>query len=291
MPGVIHLRHWDCSASVSLAGAAILSAEVRGSKLLQPAASPGRATRLHGLEACFPLVPFCGRVEDNLVEFRGKRHRLAANTSDPLALHGDGWLEEWSVADVSARHLSMTLDHRSEACGPYQYIARQTVELLPKGLRLELSVCNTGTEALPFGLGFHPYLPLTRDCRLAFSAAARWTERDDHLPGERRALAGIFDFRKPRSVPEDWMNTCYETWSGQATLLYGNGEAITLKAGPNLPWLMLYKPAGPSSFLCLEPMSHKPGAVMECSAGGWTPLAPGASFSASMEIERSDERL
>jgi len=287
VPDVIHLRHGDCRATVSLAGAAILSAEVGGSKLLEPAASPGLATRLHGMEACFPLVPFCGRVEDNHLEFRGKRHRLVPNTSDPLALHGDGWLEEWSVAEASPRHLSLTLDHRADARGPYRYSARQTVELLPNGMRLELSVCNTGEDVLPFGLGFHPYLPLADGCRLEFAAGARWTERDDHLPGERVGLEGIFDFSLPRSVPDDWMNTCYEAWSGRATVRYPNGDAITLTADPALSWLMLYKPAGAASFLCLEPMSHKPGAVVEGGAGGWMPLAPGASFSGSMTLERS----
>ncbi len=281
---LVVLRKGQTRAVASLAGGAILEAEVGGVPLLRPSRSPGLATRIHGREACFPLVPFGGRIEGNAFPFAGSEHRMAPNTEDPLVLHGDGWLCEWSVIGSSPDQLALRLDIGANGRSPYAFRAEQCVELLPEGMRLSLSVENRGPETLPFGLGFHPYLPVTPEVTVQFDAAALWSERAFHLPHERRALSGALDFTKALPVPDIWINTCYENWTGRAILSAPTGQQLLLVGDPVFEWLMVYKPEGQGDFLCLEPMTHRPNSHGSARRYGLRALAPGDRISGSMEL-------
>src|SRR4051812_44443432 len=57
-------------------------------------------TRLENvLEACsFPLVPFVNRIRGGRFTFRGREVVLQPNMAgDPSPLHGQGWLNSWTV--------------------------------------------------------------------------------------------------------------------------------------------------------------------------------------------------
>jgi aldose 1-epimerase len=271
---------------VSTAGGAVLEAEASGIPLLSPSRTPGLATRIHGGEACFPLVPFGGRIENNAFCFGDACYGLTPNTDDPLVLHGDGWLREWSVAGVGKMHVDLQLNVEKSDHSPFAYLAEQRIEVLPGGLGLglRLSVENRGSRALPFGLGFHPYLPVTPVSMLAFGAKAVWTERDMHLPGERRDLNAPFDFDRPAAIPSVWINNCYDGWQGQATITQPGRPGLLMTADPIFDRLMVFKPPGPSSFLCLEPMSHRPNAHADPSLDGLVVLEPGNVLAGSMTI-------
>lgn len=72
------------TVEVSPHGGAILSARWCGIPLLAPTSTPGLASQMFGVEACFPLVPFGNRIEANGFRFEGRDYRLEANTTDPL---------------------------------------------------------------------------------------------------------------------------------------------------------------------------------------------------------------
>lgn len=272
--------------TLSLAGGAILGAEIAGRPLLAPTESPGLATRRHGREACFPMLPFCGRIEHNGFAFRSKDYRLSRNTSDPLVLHGDGWLRDWSLASCSDTQADLLLDVAASEASPFSYRAEQRVVVLPDGLELVLSVQNRGTETLPFGLGFHPYLPVEPGTAVEFDAEAVWSERALHLPGRPGLPGKDLDFTRPRPVPSIWINNAFEAWPGKAIIHQPDGARLVLKAGSLLNWLMVYKPEGETAFLCLEPMSHRPAAHADADTepGGLIVLAPGEQLSGSMML-------
>ena len=56
-------------------------------------------------------------------------------------------------------------------------------------LTLSLEVVNRGATALPFGLGWHPYFPLTAGTTLQAPANALWLEGADWLPTEQSRRA------------------------------------------------------------------------------------------------------
>ncbi len=284
MPGLVTLRNGGCRATVSQEGGAVLEAEVDGIPLLMPSKSPGLATRVHGREACFPLLPFGGRIERNGFRYRGENHVLTPNTADPLVLHGDGWLREWTVASVSSGHADLALDVEANDRSPYAYSAEQRIELLPDGLKLTLSVANRGPVTLPFGIGFHPYLPVSPETEVQFEAGGVWSERDMHLPGAILSLGGELDFSGFRPVPDCWINNCYEDWQGRAMIRTPRKPVLTLTADPLFRWLMVYKPQGQPNFLCLEPMSHLPNGHYAPGDAGLRALDTGMKLCGSVTV-------
>lgn len=284
MSRIIELRNGPCRARVSISGGAILDVEASGIPLLSPSRTPGLATRVYGSEACFPMVPFCGRIEQNGFRFGNADYRFTTNTDDPLVLHGDGWLREWSVARTSPAHVDLTLEVAASCNSPYAYRAEQRIALLPDGIRLNLSVENRGPNALPFGIGFHPYLPVTPESKVQFEAAGVWSEGDLHLPGERQSLTGSLDFSTPRPISDIWINNAFENWKGRAVISHSSGHQIILDADPIFGWLMVYKPVGLPGFLCLEPMSHRPNSHGNSPSNGLVTLGVGRRMSGAMII-------
>jgi aldose 1-epimerase len=101
-------------------------------------------------------VPFGNRLRDNGFSFAGTVYKLPSNTTtDPLYLHGDGWLGSWTALAHDRNALS--LEYRRHADGPYRYRAEQRFTLTDQELTVSLSVTNRGDDTLPHGLGLHPF--------------------------------------------------------------------------------------------------------------------------------------
>ncbi|WP_374989945.1 hypothetical protein [Rhizobium sp. TH2] len=103
-------------------------------------------------------------------------------------LHGEGWLEDWTVEDQQADRLSIRHMHDGSRI-PYRYSARQVFVMTESGMDLHMAVTNTGESTMPFGIGWHPYFPMTPKTTLQTTTGR--TEQEGWLPGE------------PISVPED----------------------------------------------------------------------------------------
>lgn len=280
----ILLQNGDCQVTVSPAGGALIDARLGAVPLLQPTATPGLASRLHGREACFPMVPFGNRLEHNRFNHAGTEYRLQPNTPDPFYLHGDGWLSEWMVTQRSDGAVTLDLARAADGRSPYAYRAEERVEVGRDGLSLSLAVQNQSIAALPFGLGFHPYLPVYPQTQITFQAGSVWSERAGHLPDRPLPLSAPLDFSTAQPVPDVFVNNAFEGWAGAVQLAQPDGKTIRLTASDNLTWLMLYKPDGPSDFLCLEPMSHRPNGFHGPDAGGLVTLEPGEWLRVSMQI-------
>ena len=145
-------------------------------------APEGAVVRHAEQSACFPLVPFGNRVRDNRFMFEGAAHALAPNTTwDKHYLHGDGWTSEWRLAERTGARARLVMRHVG-AGTPYTYDAAQTFTLDRSTLAISLEVVNRGATALPFGLGWHPYFPLTAGTTLRAPASSFWLEGADWLP-------------------------------------------------------------------------------------------------------------
>lgn len=282
MDGKITLRNGECRVVVSPAGGAILSAECEGGQLLQPSITPGLASRVHGREACFPLVPFGNRVEGNSFSFEGRSCTFTPNTDDPLYLHGDGWLSQWEIREQSESTATLAFQREPDDHSPYRYDAEQTISLMPNGFSLSLRVTNRAAEPMPFGVGFHPYFPAGPDTTVSFSAQAVWSEREGHLPGDRQTLSPPLCFSPPSPVPDDFINSPFEAWAGHAVIRQPDGTAIALAASASLTWLQVYKPLGQAGFLCLEPMSHRANAFG--GESGCRALRPGQTLQGEIRV-------
>ncbi|WDZ79872.1 aldose 1-epimerase (plasmid) [Ensifer adhaerens] len=273
------------TVEVSPLGGAILSARWRGIPVLAPTPAPGLASQALGAEACFPLVPFGNRIEDNGFHFDGRGYMLTPNTADPLVLHGDGWLERWSLLHQDRHSLALGYSQEADAATPFAYETLQTITIDGANVILSLTVTSRAAQTLPYGLGFHPYFPRTPGTRLFARAERYWTERENHLPGAVKPVPEELDFTSGTPLPPGWLNNAFDGWDGKMRVEWPeSGLALSLDADESLRFFVLYSPSADADFFCFEPMSHRPNAHRQPEGGGLVQLAPGEALRGTVTL-------
>ncbi|WP_064696758.1 aldose 1-epimerase [Rhizobium aegyptiacum] len=245
--------------------------------------------------SCYPLVPFGNRVKDNRFVFGGVDYRFIPNTEwDKHYLHGEGWQAEWSLGRRTPHSAEMTFTHRGGAT-PYEYRARQQFVLNDEGLTLTLAVENCGERAMPFGLGWHPYFPMTPNTTLQAPARQFWTEVEGWLPGERTEIPSDLDFTSPAPLPHRWVNNGFENWSGEALITWPEWHtALRLTADAVFKHAFVFvsdtafDPNFRRDYFCFEPMSHLANGHNLPDLGDLKVLQPGDSFSGSLRLRPSN---
>jgi aldose 1-epimerase len=229
------------------------------------------------------LVPWSNRISGGGFHFGGRFHPLAPNApSEPFPIHGNGFSSSWSVDARSPTQAVLSL--LSDGPGPFRYQADATYALNAGALAMSLSAKNCGEASLPFGLGFHPWLPRSAGLTVEASARGLWLEDAHHLPAGRLSISErpAWDFSRPRPLPPAWINNAFEGWNGGATLAWPDRHlALAVAASPELSHYMLYSPSGEADFFCFEPVTHPVDAHnLEGgpTANGLVALAPGATL-------------
>ena len=214
--------------------------------------------------ACFPLVPWAGRIRNGSFRFGGDE--IAPSCDGGPALNGHGWRRPWRVAGRSAAQVVLEYRHDGGAW-PWAYCARQTVALCGGALSLTLSVTNEADRLMPAGLGFHSAFPFASEASLDAAARGLWQGNLAH---------GL----------EEPGDPVFTGWNGSASIAWpGRGMALRLSADwPLLSFLAVRR----SADLCLAPMSHCDDAFNLARAGvadtGLRVLAPGASRGATVKL-------
>ncbi len=290
----LRLRTDVAELTLSTRGAAVLGWNLDTSTgrlpLLRPARHGGNG--VPDETAAFPQVPYGNRVSGNAFAFAGRDYRLTPNAGDRYHLHGDGWLSDWAVETATGSSATLALRHVADAAAPWDYLARQTVALDGRRLVLTLSVENTGRDTLPFGLGWHPYFPLTPRTRLIAPASSLWLEGADHLPTEEVPLPADLDFRKAAPLPDRWINNGFEDWNGCARIDWPErGLTLTINTGPIFSRYVVYRPdttrdpAYTGDWFCFEPMTHTVDGFRMAGMGGLVPLRPGRRLEGQISLE------
>lgn len=289
----IDIRRGDISARISTAGGLVLGLWwQRGETnlpLLRPAAGDTAGALASG---CYPLVPFGNRVRGNAFRFDGREYCFQPNTAwDPHYLHGEGWQAEWSVAKMDADSVALSFEHLAGEGTPYRYVATQQFSFEGGAFVLTLSVTNRGAAALPFGLGWHPYFPMTPQTTLLAPAHKYRTEVEGWLPGEAVEIPEDVDFRTPRSLPHRWVNNGFEDWSGEARIDWPeHGARLSLRADPLFRHAFVFvsdavfDPAFQRDYFCFEPMSHLANGHNLPGLGDLAVLQPGETLSGSIRM-------
>ena len=292
----VHLSNGNLTARISTKGGIVLGFwwehdEVR-LPLLREAPSDDADALASG---CYPLVPFGNRVRDNRFSFRGRDYRFQANTDwDRHYLHGEGWQAEWTVAQETAGSLDLSFHHAADEITPYSFAASQRFVLQDDGFKLTLSVTNTGEDALPFGLGWHPYFPMTPKTTLLAPARKYWTEVDGWLPGEATDIPLDVDFSDPRGLPHRWVNNGFEDWCGEAQIVWPERQVrLSLTADPLFRHAFVFvsdtsfDPAFQRDYFCFEPMSHLADGHNMTGLGDLRVLEPGETLAGSIHMKPS----
>jgi len=206
------------------------------------------------------LFPFAGRLAGDLF--------VPAGTT--MNQHGFGRNLAWSVPHGqpdSPDQLTMVLEASAatRAQYPYDFRAQHTVQALPRGLQITLTVDNRGATPLPLAPGWHPYFTCATSAKAAIRSDVAGLDHS-RFSDERE-----FDFGMP--VPP----------ATRATFQLPDLGQVSIGFGPALEYLQLWSLPG-RPFVCLEPFVAAPDTINTPAARA-SDLAPGATRSYSFAID------
>lgn len=262
-------------------GGSIARFDWRGMPLLRPSAG---ASILDA--ACFPLVPFSNRIANGRFAAGGREIQLSPNMPSVSALHplhGYGWLAPWVV--VAAGAATATLAHTNEGGDwPWPYRAEQCFSLTETGISIRISLTNMADNAMPAGLGIHPYFPRNGETRYRGLHCGEWLSDGDCLPVSLDLREVARDWWQGRSVASRSVDTVYVGRSGALEIVWPDRSlALTMTPSPLLGCTAVYVPED-ADFFCAEPVSHETNSV---NREGMQWLAPGAQLDAEIRIQAS----
>ncbi|WP_322043949.1 aldose 1-epimerase [Paraburkholderia sp. J67] len=242
--------------------------------------------------ACYPLLPYSNRIGAGRFHFGGRDIEVPRNRAgEPLPIHGDGWLAPWSIESADRENVRLVLDHSDGE--PYSYRSALTYALDGATLTIALEVENTGRDALPFGLGVHPFLARDASTELSAPASGLWLSGDDWLPVRHVPAPPAWQFGVAYPLPDQLVNHAFSGWSGRAAVVWER-RRLSLSICANTDYYVLYTPPG-EDFFCFEPVDHPINAVNLRGGGdanGMTVLAQGERLVRrfSFAVERMDMR-
>ncbi len=224
--------------------------------------------------ASFAMVPWSNRISGGGFSHAGQFHPMQPNRAgEPYPIHGDGWLQPWSLHQTAEDTVEMRLESVRFGGGPYEYVCVQTFRLVEGGLDQSVVVTHRGAQPLPYGLGLHPWFPRTSDTRISAPVRGVWLSGSDPLPTELTAdFPPGWDLNAGISAHGDLIDNAYVGWGGSACIewperglqLTAHMPGFARDGGEDRHFCLIYRPpAGPA--FCFEPITqpidafHQPG--------------------------------
>jgi aldose 1-epimerase len=238
--------------------------------------------------ACYPLVPFSNRIENGCLHFGGREYHLTPNFPDhPHPLHGHACWRSWELAATDGAAATLAFAYQGPDY-PSAYQAEEKFRLLDDGLECKLSVKNTGREAMPAGIGFHPFFPKTPCTKIRVPLGGMWLLRPDGIPRGHGAVPPEWDFGELRELGPVVLDHCFSGWDRSARIEWPKrGLAVRMTATPPFGHAVIYTPPG-QDFFCVEPVSNANDAFNMAARGvpdtGTVVLAPGEVLAGTMRL-------
>jgi len=251
-----------------------------------------------------PLLPWPNRLQDGRYEFGGVTHQTPLSEPDRSnAIHGlTRWLS-WTAGDQEADRVVMELLLHPQEGYPFTLSLAIDYRLSKRGLTVETRATNTGSQALPYGAGHHPYLTVGTeridDARLRIPALM-YLEVDERQIPTGRALpvqGSAANFLELRRIGSAKLDTAFASLLSDADGLTrvelqapGGQPSLTLWMDKTYRFIMAFTGDAIPQLdrrrrsLSLEPMTCAPNAFR--SGDGLIVLAPGQSISSVWGILR-----
>lgn len=210
------------------------------------------ADALHS--SCFPLVPFSNRIRDGCFEYGGRVVKLSPNMpGDRSPIHGQGWRAAWVPVSADERSAVLAFEHESGEW-PWRYRAQLRFTLDEAGLDVALSCRNLSDQAMPCGLGLHPYFHCQSDTELDAEVTEAWTVDHDVLPVARTPAEGPFDLSR-RKICGQGLDNGFEGWNGQAVISWPSRRLTLTMTSADAGRFQVYSPLGGGIFAA-EPVQN-----------------------------------
>ena len=255
------------------------------------------------------LFPWPNRIDGGRFVFNGEDYRLDTPSPGAHASHGFVLNRPWEVVGAGASDAEGAWVQSRFRSADFPEVGRQfpfpfevtaTYRLKDGALELEIEAVNTGTGAMPVGLGMHPYFPLplaeggSRDlCTVQMPVETYWPLREDMIPtGEILQVSGRYDVRQPTQLKGQFYDN---VWSGVvltdgwSRCVYTDptaGIRVVMAADSIFRELVLYAPEQ-RPVVCFEPYTCVTNAVNLDAQGvdaGLIRLGPGEKLKGRMRI-------
>jgi len=295
--GLIHTVYWLRHAGQRLGLVPSLGGGVAAWTLERPDGAldllrpwDGKNTDRYSL-ASFPMVPWSNRIGGGGFTQNGNHYPIALNrTGEPYPIHGDGWLQLWTLRQPAADALEMALESDCFDGNPYQYSALQRFVLRDNGMDQTLSVTHRGKQALPYGLGQHPWFMRTPQTRLQANVKGVWLSGKDPMPlAHSPRFPPSWDLPNGLNVNGTLVDNAFTGWNGSAQIHWPEHQLQLEMRVPELlerstpdGFCLLYRPPQGPAF-CFEPVSHPIDAFNLADQPGVRVLQPGETLTLHVE--------
>ncbi|PKQ07249.1 MAG: aldose 1-epimerase [Alphaproteobacteria bacterium HGW-Alphaproteobacteria-11] len=234
--------------------------------------------------ACYPLVPFSGRITNGRFAFAGRAVQLPPDDiCPPHAIHGRGWQSSWEVIDADSGAARLRYRHdggNRRWTWPWSFEAEQHFALDEAGLTVTMRLINRAAEAMPAGLGLHPFFEAPTTARLTAHLPRVWESDADGIPTGIAATPEKWRFDEPRAMRDVEVDHCFSGGDGNFRIDWEDRPFALRIEAADAPHAIVFAPPG-EDFFCAEPVSHAPDAVNRPepeSVTGLVALAPGETM-------------
>jgi aldose 1-epimerase len=285
--------HGDDRVTVVEVGGGLRSYVAGGRELLDGYAQDEMATGARGQ----PLIPWPNRLRDGRYTWEGNQHQTPLSEPEKgNAIHGFLRFANWTCLGQTTSQVDLGHVLHPRPGYPFTLAVRLSYRLGPEGLTVTTDARNTGSQALPYACGQHPYLAappgIVDQCTLQAPGAAYLPTDDRGIPtGSQPVQGSQYDFRAARELgsleldlgftdldrDDDgraWVRLQAPDGRGAAVWLDESYPYVELFTGDSLP-----DPDRRRRGLGVEPMTAPPNALQ--SGTDVVHLEPGASTSAS----------
>ena len=221
------------------------------------------------------LVPWPNRTAGGRWSWNGAVQQLAL--SEPAAgnaIHGLLRHTFYEVVERSDDAITLHARVAPQSGWPVPLAAQVRYAVSADGLAVTHTVRNLGADAVPFGVGAHPYIragsAATDDCTLVLAASTA-LPLDKGLPsGPARPATGNDDFRDGRPVKGLELDHAFggcEPAAGDTLVrhrLVGPDGGVELWADPDFRWVQVFTPddhPDRGRAVAVEPMTCPPDAL------------------------------
>ncbi|MGA0877775.1 MAG: aldose 1-epimerase [Ilumatobacteraceae bacterium] len=192
---------------------------------------------------CFTMVPFCGRVRNAEITFRGAHHHLERRFG-PHAMHGTVVESPWIVHDLTPTSALLGRDLGPQ--WPFAGTVHHEITIEDRGLWMTLTL--SAQEPMPAQVGWHPWFRRPTAYSLPFAA---FLERD----GEGIATTRRIEFSTPEYGCYD---DCFVDVQGPISMRI-DGVSLSLESDCSHWTVFDHKIHG----ICIEPQSGPPNGINE----------------------------
>ncbi len=225
----------------------------------------------------YPLLPWSNRIPGGRLAPDGGEVEVPVNWPDGSAIHGLVASCPWDVVERTERAATLVV---AAATPPWSVVGHQRFELVPEHLVQTLAVENVGPEAVPVGLGIHPWF---RAGRLRLPATMKWP--GDPLPvGVPVPVDATDDLRTARVPPP--MDRCFTGLTASSLEL----DTVRLSWRGPVSQVVVY--TGEPGWMAVEPVTMANDGFALAARGvpghGVTLLGPGERLEVTYRFSRPE---